>query len=77
MVFKEVTTEQIAALMRYCPAKSSARDPIPTGLMRKLADVLAAPIARLVNLSLSTGVFPNEMKLAHVLTPPEEAWPRS
>jgi hypothetical protein len=22
-------------------------------------------------------VFPNEMKLAHVLTPPEEAWPRS
>ncbi|EFX66142.1 hypothetical protein DAPPUDRAFT_263620 [Daphnia pulex] len=47
MVFKEVTTEQIVALMRYCPAKSSARDPIPTGLMRKLADVLAAPIARL------------------------------
>ncbi len=35
--------------------------------MRKLADVLAAPISWLVNLSLSTEVFPDEMKLAHVL----------
>ena len=43
------------------------RDPIPTGLVRKLADVLVAPNARLVNLSLTTGVFPEEMKLAHVL----------
>jgi hypothetical protein len=35
--------------------------------VRKLADVLAAPISWLVNLSLSTEVFPDEMKLAHVL----------
>jgi hypothetical protein len=68
MAFKEVTTEEIEGLMRSCPAKSSSRDPIPTGLVRKLADVLAALIARLVNLSHSTGMFPDEMKLAHVLT---------
>jgi hypothetical protein len=35
--------------------------------VRKLADVLAAPISWLVNLSLSAEVFPDEMKLAHVL----------
>jgi hypothetical protein len=35
--------------------------------VRKLTDVLAAPIAWLVNLSFSTGVFPDEMKLANVL----------
>jgi hypothetical protein len=35
--------------------------------VRKLADVLAAPIAWLANLSISTGFFPDEMKLAHVL----------
>jgi hypothetical protein len=73
MTFKEVTTEEIAALMRSCPAKSSTRDPIPTGLVRKLAYVLATSIACLVNLSLSTGVFPDEMKLAHVLPLPKKA----
>ncbi|EFX75835.1 hypothetical protein DAPPUDRAFT_249769 [Daphnia pulex] len=65
MAFKEVTAEEIAALMRSYPAKSSARNPIPTGLVRKLADVLAAPIAWLANLYISTGVFPDEMQLAH------------
>ena len=67
MAFKEVTTSEIASLLRFCPVKSSAFDPIPTGLVRKLAYVLAAPIARLVNLSLSTGVFPDEMKLVQIL----------
>ena len=68
MAFKEVTTDEMVGLLRFCPVKSSALDLIPTGLGRKLADVLAAPIAWLVNLSLSTDVFPDEMKLAQVLT---------
>jgi hypothetical protein len=67
MAFKEVTTGEIACLLRSCPAKVSARDPIPTVLVRKLAYVLAAPIVWLVNLSFSTDVFPDEMKLVLTL----------
>jgi hypothetical protein len=67
MDFKEVTTGEIACLLRSCPAKASARDPIPTVLVRKLAYVLAAPITWLVNLSFSTDVFPDEMKLVLTL----------
>jgi hypothetical protein len=65
MAFKEVTTGEIACLLRSCPAK--ARDPILIVLVRKLAYVLAAPIAWLVNLSFSTDVFPEEMKLVLTL----------
>ena len=35
-------------------------------LVKKFADVLAIPITHIVNLSLSSGVFPDEMKLAFV-----------
>jgi hypothetical protein len=56
----------IAALIKECPSKSSSRDPIPTSLLKKFADVLAVPIASIVNLSLSSGILPGEMKLALV-----------
>ena len=46
--------------------QSSPRDPIPTFLLKKLLPVLAPSLLRLVNLSLSTGVFPDEMKVALV-----------
>lgn len=67
MAFKEVSAVEIASLLRSGPAKSSSRDPFPTHLVKMCADVLAAPIAWLVNLSLSTGVFPDEMEKTHVL----------
>jgi hypothetical protein len=42
------------------------RDPIPTSLLKELLPVLAPSLLRLVNLSLSTNVFPDEIKLALV-----------
>jgi hypothetical protein len=56
----------IAALIKECPSKFSSRDPIPTSLLRKFADVLAVPIASILNLSLSSGILPGEMKLTFV-----------
>ncbi len=57
---------EISSLIKECPSKSSSRDPISTSLLKKFADVLAIPITSIVNLSLSSGVFPEEMKLAFV-----------
>ena len=56
----------IVYLIKECPSKSSSRDPIPTSLFKKFADVLVIPITSIVNLSLSSGVFPEEIKLAFV-----------
>jgi hypothetical protein len=64
--FERVSVCDIAALIKECPSKSSSHDPIPTSLLKKFADVLAVPIASIVNLSLSSGILPGEMKLALV-----------
>jgi len=64
--FVSVTVPEIVSLIKECPSKSSSRDPIPTSLLKKFAEYLAVPIAAIVNLSLSIGVFPDEMKLAFV-----------
>ena len=51
-------------------AKSSSAfcdtDPAPTWLIKKCLDILITPITKIVNLSLSTGVFPRSMKQARV-----------
>jgi hypothetical protein len=64
--FASVSVPEIVALIKVCPSKSSARNPIPTSLLKRYADHLAIPIATMVNLSLSSGIFPDEMKLAYV-----------
>jgi hypothetical protein len=64
--FSPVTLSELSSLILACPTKSSPRDPIPTSLLKELLPVLAPSLLRLVNLSLSTGVFPDEMKLALV-----------
>lgn len=50
------------------PTKSSHLDPIPTFLLKKFSYILAVPITKLVNISLSLGVLPENIKLA-VVTP--------
>jgi hypothetical protein len=45
---------------------SSVADRIPTNILKKIIHVLAKPFASLINLSLSSGVFPDSMKLASI-----------
>jgi hypothetical protein len=51
-----------------CPSKSSPIDPIPTFVLKKCLPVLAPPVTNIINLSLSSVIFPHEMKLA-LITP--------
>jgi hypothetical protein len=67
-MFDPVTRADVLSLITNCPTKSSPLDPIPTFLLKKVAEIFVAPITKLVNLSLSLGVFPDDMKLA-VVTP--------
>ena len=64
--FSQVTVSEVAALLDKCPSKSSLRDPIPTFLLKDFSDILVHPITNVINLSLSSGIFPDEMKLAFV-----------
>ena len=63
--FSQVTVSEVAALLDKCPSKSSLRDPIPTFLLKDFSDILVHN-TNVINLSLSSGIFPDEMKLAFV-----------
>lgn len=64
--FTPVKEEDVILLIKRSPNKSSTRDPIPTLLVKRFAGILARSIAKLINTSLSTGVLPEEMKIAFV-----------
>jgi hypothetical protein len=63
--FESVSVPEMVALIKVCSSKSSTRDPIPTSLLKRFADNLAIPIIAIVNSSLSSGIFPDDMKLAY------------
>ena len=47
--------------------KASGPDNLPPNLLRDSASILAKPLAYVINLSLRTGLFPDEWKLARVV----------
>ena len=65
--FKFVTAGDITRIIRELKnTKAEGVDNIPTAVWKKGVAVLAGPIARLCNISLSTGVFPDLFKQALV-----------
>jgi hypothetical protein len=64
--FADVSEADVASLLKSFPVKSSLRDSIPTFLLLEFADLLLHLITKIINLSLSSGVFPDRMMLALV-----------
>ena len=64
--FSPITVDEVISLIASCPTKTSPRDPMPTHLLKEISTSLAPSIAKLVNLSFSTGVFPDDMKIAFI-----------
>jgi len=56
--FQSLTTDNVINAVQRLPDKSSAADPIPTSMLKQVADLLAPFITELFNRSLSTGQFP-------------------
>ena len=48
-------------------SKSTGCDGIPALCIRDGADIISSPLVYIVNLSLTTGVVPSDLKLAHVV----------
>ena len=64
--FQQVTTNEITDLVVKSACKSCRLDRIPTGLVKDNISILAPVIADIVNLSITTGVFPSAFKNALV-----------
>ena len=53
-------------LVNVNPTKSTGLDDIPARFIKDGAIVLTTPITHIVNLSITSGVVPNNMKMARI-----------
>ena len=60
--FRPVTEEEVAKVLQMSPDKFCDLDPIPTSLLKKCSSVLVPVITNIVNLSFSSGTFPDNFK---------------
>ncbi|XP_046642630.1 uncharacterized protein LOC124327678 [Daphnia pulicaria] len=60
--FSIVSIEEVHRVIVASPTKSCGLDPIPTGILKKVAPLLVPAITSIVNLSFQTGVFPQIFK---------------
>ena len=64
--FKELTHTDVRKLVMSSKTTSCGLDPIPTSLLKEHISILLPIITKMINLSLQTGEFPTEWKLAFV-----------
>ena len=64
--FQPVTLDEVSKLLSQSPATDSDLDPIPTSLLKQCACVLLPTITNIINLSLSSGTFPDQFKSCSV-----------
>jgi len=64
--FSPLTTDDVMDAIRRLPDKQSAADPIPTSVLKQIADVIAPFIVEMFNRSLSEGHFPAVFKEAFI-----------
>ena len=63
--FSRISVDDVIAAVSQLPDKSSAADPIPTFVLKRVIDLIAPFVAELYNLSLTTGHFPHVQRGVH------------
>jgi len=66
--FRELTQKEVCNIIMGCTNKSCHLDCLPTWLVKENIDVVLPRITQIVNTSLNSGVFPEDLKQA-VVTP--------
>ena len=61
-----LSEDEVSAIVRKSPTKSSKADPIPTALLKEILPNIIPLLRELVNKSLQTSTFPDNLKVALV-----------
>ena len=64
MIIAHITDEEVLDLIKKLPAKGSGPTSIPLDLLKVIADIIVFPSCYIINVSFSTGVFPDCLKIA-------------
>ena len=62
-----VSVEDVSKIIRKSTNASCKLDPVPTWLLKSCLDAMAPPITEMVNMSLLTGLVPDNWKTALVI----------
>jgi len=57
-----ITVDEVSKLLSQSPDTNCDLDPIPTSLLKQCSSVLVPTITKIINLSLSSGIFPDQFK---------------
>jgi len=67
------STDEVSKLLSQSPDTYCDLDPIPTSLLKQCSHILLPTITNIINLSLSTGIFPNQFKNCSVHPHPKKS----
>ena len=67
-IFKMVSMQEVEQQLRSVKRnKATGLDDLPPGLIKDAAELISAPLAHLINLSMETSIFPTDWKAAKVI----------
>ena len=66
MIIAHISDDEVLDLIKKLPVKGSGPVSIPLDLLKLVADIIVFPLCYIINISFSTGVFPECLKVAKV-----------
>ena len=66
--FAPVTPKELYAIIKdFKDGKAPGVNDIPVSIIKKTVDVISDPLVSIINLSLSSGVFPDKLKISKII----------
>ena len=66
--FSHVTAEELKTITKgFKDGKAPGADNIPISIIKKTLDIISGPLLSIINLSLSSGVFPDRLKISKII----------
>ena len=66
-VVAHISDDEILKIIQALPVRSTGPASIPLNLLKLVASVVVVPLCRIINVSFTTGVFPDALKVAKVV----------
>ena len=67
MFFDPVTPNELSEISNaFRPGKATDHDRIPISIIKQSIQIIADPLAHIINLPISHGIVPDQMKIARV-----------
>ena len=66
-IIAHITNEEVLEIIKSLPHKSTGPASIPLKMLQVVADLIVFPLCHIINVSFTTGIFPDMLKVAKVL----------